>query len=356
MGLIGEVGRTQWKVRLVLIGITAFLWLGVTLHLFPIYWSIITSLKEPWEAYIFPPTWWPKEISISGYRILFLLGTGKSGLGDINLGGVGYPLIIYLKNTFIIVAGTMAIQIPVCIMVAYALSKLHSPRWNRILFLFLIGPLLVPMVANLIPMFLLISRFPFATKHIPNIPFTNIPFPYVSLKNSFWAIILPTGFSAFNTLLLKGFFDSIPDELINAARLDGASELGIIRRVILPLSKPVLAVVSYFTFSIAYNNFLWPLIVLREQKVPISVYMYRLIDAIMGYGGGIKGVTKETAADAARAASEGASVSWPSMLAQVGLGPNAIMAISLIQSIPVFIMFIIFREQLMKGIKLRGFK
>ena len=262
--------------------------------------------------------------------------------------------ILITKNTFIIVTGTMALQIPVCVMVAYALSKLHSHRWNRILFLILIGPLLVPMVANLIPTFLLISRFPFATKHIPNIPFTNIPFPYVSLKNSFWAIILPTGFSAFNTLLLKGFFDSIPDELVNAARLDGASELGIIRRIILPLSKPVLAVVTYFTFSIAYNNFLWPLIVLKAEKWPLSVFMYRLADEIARYSGA--GVTQEQMIAGANVGGVRGDASLAAIQAAAGLGPNAVMAISLIQSIPVFIMFIVFREQLMKGIKLRGFK
>jgi len=350
MALISKVGRKHWKARLLLSGITVFLWLGVILHLFPVYWSFITSLKEPWETYVFPPTWWPQRVSIISYKVLFLIGTAQRGLGMMS---IHYPLWAYLKNTLIIVAGTMALQIPVCVMVAYALSKLHSPLWNRLLFLYLIGPMLIPMVANLIPSFLLIARFPFATKHIPKIPFTDIQFPYISLKNTYWAIILPAGYSAFNTLLLKGFFDAIPDEMINAARLDGASELGIIRRIILPLSKPVLAVVSYFTFSAAYANFLWPLIVLREEKWPLSVYMYYLqkeiSESFLPAGvseGEIARVGAELELGHSRAYGYAAH----------GLGPNTIMAISIIQSIPVFIMFIIFREQLMKGIKLRGFR
>jgi len=348
MALISKVGRNQWRVRLLIISISGILWLGVALHLFPVYWSFITSLKSPWETYQFPPTWFPKKINIMGYKVLFLLGSGKLSLGFHDLSVA--PLGVHLKNTFIIVAGTMALQIPVCVMVAYALSKLHSPRWNRILFLYLIGPMLVSMVANLIPMFLLISHFPFATKYIPKIPFTNIPFPYISLKNSFWAIILPSGFSAFNTLLLKGFFDGIPDELINAARLDGASELGIIRRIIFPLSRPVLAVVSYFSFTQAYNNFLWPMIVLNDKKAPLSVYIKLLQDILTRLPN--RPMTQEAINTALATTSQDAAM----LMSKAGLGYNAVMAISIIQSIPVFIIFIIFREQLMKGIKLRGFK
>ena len=348
MPLISKIGRAHWKVRFLLLGIIACLWLGVALHLFPIYWSFITSLKEPWETYLFPPTWWPQKMNIIGYKVLFMIGTGK---WQYSLYIINYPLWIYLKNTSIIVLGIMAVQVPVCVMVAYALSKLHSPLWNRFLFLFLIGPMLIPMVANLIPSFLLITHFPFATRNIPKIPFTDIQFPYISLKNSYWAIILPASYSAFNTLLLKGFFDAIPDELINAARLDGSGELGIIRRIILPLSKPVLAVVGYFTFSAAYANFLWPLIVLREKKWPLSVYMYNLQKEISEYflPGGTSGDEI-----AQVGTSLGASRAYD--YAAKGLGANAIMAVSILQSIPVFIMFIIFREQLMKGIKLRGFK
>ena len=101
--------------------------------------------------------------------------------------------------------------------------------------------------------------------NIPKIPFTNLRFPSYNFINTYWAVILPAMFSAFNILLFKGFFDGIPNELINAARLDGASELSIFGRIILPLSKPVFAVVSYFTFSGAFNTFMWPLIVLKEK-------------------------------------------------------------------------------------------
>ncbi|MCD6318418.1 carbohydrate ABC transporter permease, partial [Candidatus Aerophobetes bacterium] len=192
--------------------------------------------------------------------------------------------------------------------------------------------MLIPYEISLIPTYLLLKHFPFASKSIPNIPFTNIPFPHHNFINTYWAVIFPALFSGFNFLLLKGHFDSIPDSLINAARLDGASEVGIFSRIILPLSKPVFAVVAYFTFSGIWNQFMWPLVVLtKEKSLPFSVYIYRLQMWIINCGGEYR---------------EGfPTLDW-----------NVTMAAAILQSIPVFIAFIIFREQLMKGIKLRGFK
>ena len=231
----------------------------------------------------------------------------------------------------------MALQIPISFLVGYSLSKLHKPTWNRILFLFFIGTMVVPYQISLIPTYLILKHFPFASRHVPNIPFTNIPFPTHNFLDSYWAVVLPGLMSGFNILLFKGFFDTIPDEIINAARLDGSSELGILRRIILPLSKPVLAVVSYFTFSGAWNQFLWPLIVLTKREIwPLSLAMYHMEQLLRYPTLGLD----------------------PSAIEELeyGYAWNGLMALAIVQSIPVFIMFIIFREQLMKGIKLRGFK
>ena len=190
----------------------------------------------------------------------------------------------------------------------------------------------------MIPLFLLLRYFPFAFKSIPNIPFTDIPFPHHNFLNTYWAVLLPALFRGFSFLLFKGHFDTIPGSLINAARLDGASETRIFSRIVLPLSKPVFAVVAYFTFSAAWNQFMWPLVVLTKEKMyPFSVYMYRLQSWVSSYGG-------------EAGALRNIDLKIPPM------DMNATMAAAIIQSIPVFIAFIIFREQLMKGIKLRGFK
>jgi len=333
MPLISKVGRDKLGVRALIIGITIFLWVGIFLHLFPVWWMWTTSVKMSAEIYKFPPTLWPKRPTFACYKLIFRISQEVGTLSFIQ-----YPVYVYFKNSLIMTGGIMLTQIPICALVAYALSKMHSPRWSRIIFLYCIGVMFVPSQISLIPSYLILRHFPFPTKHIPKIPFTNISFPYYNFLNSYWAVILPGMYSAFNVLLFKGFFDGIPDELINAARLDGASELGILRRIILPVSKPVLAVVAYFTFSGAWNSFMWPLIVIRDNKLqPMAVFIYNFQ----------QGLTTRTAVGESPELKR---------LAAAGIGINGLMAVSIIETIPVFIMFLVFREYLMTGIKLRGFK
>jgi len=330
MPLIPKVGRKKWRIRLLITGISGILWLGVVLHLFPVWWMFTSSIKPSQEVFIFPPTLWPKQPTFICYKMFFYLAESWSALQ--------YPIYVYFKNSIIMTGGIMIIQISTTALIGYALSKMFNAKWNRIIFLFCIGTLMIPGQISLVPSYLIIRHFPFPTMHVPKIPFTNIKFPSIGFLDTYWAVILPASYSAFNVLLFKGFFDGIPNELINAARLDGASEPSIFARIILPISKPIFAVVSYFTFAGAWNSFIWPLIVIQKNKLyPISVMMYRLQEDLTSRPlGGMTGTTKR--------------------LLEQGIGFNGLMAIGIIESIPVFIMFIIFREQLMTGIKLRGFK
>mgnify|MGYP001025654751 CR=1 FL=1 len=332
MPLISQVGRNHFKVRFLLGAITTLLWIGVSLHLFPVWWTFSTSITPYKEIYKIPPALFPRGATLACYKLIFTMFSGSVTITQ--------PFWVYIKNSGIMTGAIMAIQIPVTALAAYALSKLHDPKWSRLLFLVLVGIALVPYQVSMIPLYFLLRDFPFATGYVPKIPFTPIPFPHYNFINTYWAVILPGGYAAFNLLLFKGFFDGIPDELINAARIDGASEIGIFRRIIIPLSKPVFAVVAYMTFSSSWNQFLWPLIVLKKEKLmPIAVGLYRFQEEVNELANVIvpsdEGLLKRMAQ----------GYSW-----------NGVMAMSLIQSIPVFIMFIIFREQLMKGIKLRGFK
>lgn len=336
MPLIGEIGRKNWRVRIILSGITIFLWLGIVLHLFPVWWMLISSVKSINEVYQFPPSLFPLKPTLINYRILFLGGLGGTGDTNITYFLFQHSLFTFIKNTFIITAAVMFLRVFSTAFAGYALSKLASPRWSRIMFLFFIGTMLVPARTFIIPRFLLVRFFPF-TSRTATFPFTDFRLPSISLMNSYWGVILPMVYNGFAVLLFKGFFDGLPDELINAARLDGASEIGIFRRIILPLSRPVFAVVAYFSFTSVWNEFLWPFIVLRNmlEKQPLSVIMYRLESFI------------------------GQMINEPMGTAQGALpsmGMNTVMAMAIVQTIPSFIIFILFREQLMKGVKLRGLK
>ena len=323
--LIPKIGRKKRSVRIILIGITTFLWLGVVLHLFPFYWAIAVSVTPPADAYKLPPDFFPSHPDFLVYKSIF---------SDTFTLFMPFPLWVYIKNSFIMTGGIMAIQIPLMALVAYSLSKLISAKWSRIVFLFFIGIMFVPSSLTIISRYLLLRYFPFISKGAAK-------FPSYNFLDSYWSVILPATFSGFSVLLFKGFFDTIPNELLNAARLDGASEIGIFRRIVLPLSKSVFAVVCYFTFIGSWNNFLWPLIVLTKRKLyPLSLMIYNL----------------QTKLEASFRSEVGAESYMAGEALEMGYGYTALMAVAIIEAIPVFFMFIIFREQIMKGVRLRGFK
>ena len=203
---------------------------------------------------------------------------------------------------------------------------------------------MMPTALTLIPSFLLTRNWPFALPQVPPIPGTETPFPTVRIWDTPWAVILPLVFNAFNFLLFKGFFDTIPDSVIQAARVDGGSEFNIFRRIVLPMSIPVYAVAVWTMFAATWDQFLWPLIVLQTpEKMPMSVEIYQLIQKFERAG--------TTSAQAAAAQSR----QMQQMMA-AGLSWNGLMVLGMLQSLPVFVVFIVCREYLLKGIQIRGLK
>jgi len=200
---------------------------------------------------------------------------------------------------------------------------------------------MIPGKIAIVPRFLLLSHFPWPTRDVPDVPFTDLQFPAFSFVGTYWGVILPAAFSAFNFLLFKGFFDTLPTDLIEAARIDGAGELMTLRKIMLPLARPVLAVTGYFAFTGAWNDFLGPWIMLMSEqgKWPLSVALYKLQYFLMNWQ-----------------PSTGSMDPAAQRLLTSGIGFNALMAIAVIESIPMFIAFLIFREQLMKGIQISGLK
>jgi ABC-type glycerol-3-phosphate transport system permease component len=333
--LIPNVGRNRPQTRLALGAIAALLWLGVLLHLFPVAWMISASLKPTREIFNQPFRLWPDEPTIASYKLLF---TSVAGAGvDV----FRYPLVVYLKNSVVIAGLTVLLQIPITAMAAYAVSKLHAPRTARWLFFFFIGTLMIPGQIAIVPRFLLLSHFPWPTQQVPSVPFTDVAFPAVSFVGTYWGVILPAAFSAFNFLLFKGFFDTLPTDLIEAARIDGASEMATLRIVMLPLARPVVAVTTYFAFTAAWNEFLGPWIMLMSEqgKWPLAVVLYNLQYFLTGWQ-----------------PTEGSMDPAMQQLVSSGVGFNALMALSVVESIPMFIAFLVFREQLMKGIQISNLK
>jgi ABC-type glycerol-3-phosphate transport system permease component len=337
MSLFPTVGRKQFKMRLSWLLLGIFLWFGVFMHLVPFYIMISTSVKPAAEAMSIPPSLWPAHPTLAAWKlILHITDIAKSVLAQ--------PLSRYFLNSTLMTLGTMLLSIPVTSLAAYACSKLIKGKSAKSLFLFFIGTLMLPGIVSLIPSFLLTRNFPFPLPVAPNIPGTDIPFPTLRIWNTYWAVILPAGFSASNFLLFKGFFDGIPDSIINAARVDGGSEMNIFRRIILPMSIPVYAVVSYFQFGACWDSYLWPLVVIQDSKIaPLTLAIRRISDAF-----GSAGTTNPLTAF-------GASSQMADLINQ-GLSWNGLMVLGLLQAIPVFIFFIVAREYLLKGVKIQGLK
>jgi ABC-type sugar transport system, permease component len=225
----------QIVVHLILI-----IWLLISV--IPFLWMLSTSFKGPGEIFLFPPKWIPKNPTLKNYKDLFQqMNFGRPFLNSI---------IVSLSTTFLsVVLATMA---------GYGFAKFNFKNKN-VLFLIILGTVMVPGQITMIPVFLLLTK--------------------LNLLNTYWGLILPALANAFNIFFMRQFISGIPDELIEAAKMDGANEGWIFFKVILPLSKPAMAAITIFTFTGSWNNFLWPLIIATDES------MYTLPVAISVLGG-----------------------------------------------------------------------
>jgi len=196
----------------------------------PLAWMVAVSLMTPGEASAFPPPLVPARPTLANYRELF----AHAGMGRYLANSVGLSLAVTLVSlAFNVAAG-------------YAFAKLAfagRERWFKLL----LGALVIPSQVAMVPLFLLLKD--------------------LGLVNSYAGVIVPAMASIFGIFLVRQYALSIPDELIEAARIDGASEFTIFRVVVLPLLKPIVVTLAVFTLLGTWNDFMWPLIVLSDQAL-----------------------------------------------------------------------------------------
>ena len=186
------------------------------------------------------------------------LALGSNPLDWVNLytAWARFDIDLHMFNTIVIAAGAWLVQIIVATTAGYALSVLR-PRYRKAVTGIVLATLFVPSVVLLVPLYLTIL---------------DPPLLGTSLINSFWAVWLPAGANAFNVLLVQRFFDNLPREVFEAARMDGAGPFRLFWSVVLPMSKPILGVVSVFAIIASWKDFLWPMLVLPDPAVqPLSV-------------------------------------------------------------------------------------
>lgn len=220
-----------------------FLIIIAVVMILPFYWSVITSIRPNEEIFSIPIKWIPGKITFEHYIKAFTtVPFGRYFLNSSYLAIMGVVLNLFL--------GSLA---------GYAFAKL-SFRFKNQIFKVLLASLMVPGVITLIPSYIILKRFPLVGGNNLLGQGGN------GLINSFWAVILPGAAGAFAIFFMRQFFLTLPNDIGEAARIEGAGEFTIFWRVYLPLAKPALAALGILTFQSGWNLFLWPLIVLNDPE------------------------------------------------------------------------------------------
>jgi alpha-1,4-digalacturonate transport system permease protein len=251
--------------------------------LFPLFWMLTTALKPSYEVLSIPPKFFPSQI---------MLGNIKKALSMA-------PFDLYFRNSLIVTVSAVTITVFINLLAGFSFAK-YNFKGKRFLFMIVLSTLMIPLQITMVPNFIIMSK--------------------LNWLNTYQGLIIPQCAEAFGLFLSRQFLSEIPDELLEAARVDGATEFKIFRSIIIPSSKPLIAVLVIFTFMWRWNDFLWPLIVLSDRKY----YTVQLgLSMLQGLN----------------------YVNW-----------NDLMAASLIVTLPVVLVFILFQKYFVQGVTTTGLK
>jgi multiple sugar transport system permease protein len=213
--------------------------LGAT-SVLPLLWMLATSLKQTQAFYVFPPQLLPRHPTLANYRDFFHQGAWR-----------------FILNTVIVAGGVTIIVVGTSLMAGYALAKIPF-RGRNFLFSLLLSGLMIPWEITIIPLYIIVVK--------------------LGWINTYWGVILPLSATPLGIFIMRQFLHSIPSELIDAARLDGASEFAIFRQIIVPLCKPASAALATIIFLSAWGAFLWPLLAVSRnemQTLPVAIALFQ---------------------------------------------------------------------------------
>ncbi|KAA6216174.1 carbohydrate ABC transporter permease [Streptomyces filamentosus] len=274
-------GRAAYRASLALV-----LVLFTLVFLGPLYWLASSGLKDAQEVIQTPPTLVPGTFEPENYTRAWEV----------------MDLATLLLNTLYYAFGALAFQLVLDVAAAYSLSKLR-PILGKAILGMMLATLMIPATVLVVPQYLTVLDVPIVERNLLDSP---------------WAIWLPSVTNAFNIFLLKRFFDSIPKELLDAASMDGAGPLRILWAIVLPISRPILGVVSIFAVVGVWKDFLWPMLTLPDPaKQTLNVGIYSLSN---------------------------------------GVPVNVLIAALTIASLPTLLVFLLFQRNIMSGLTAGGLK
>jgi ABC-type glycerol-3-phosphate transport system permease component len=257
--------------------------LAAVLFAFPLYWMVASAVSPISELRAGDYGIWPRHFEF----------------GNFTRAWDRFPFGRWLLNSWVIAIASVALTVSINIICGYAFAKLRFPG-RDLLFLVIVSTLMIPIQVIMVPQFQIVAD--------------------LGWVDSYWGVIIPRAAEAFGIFFARQYFKGIPDELINAARVDGAGEWTIFRRIALPLAKPLIATLVIFTFMWRWNEFAWPLIVLKDTNVytlPIGLYF-------------LKG--------------------------QYATDVTALMAMGLVAIVPVALVFVLFQRAFIEGVLRSGMK
>ena len=291
------VRTIKWKDLLGKLIVYVLLTTGAVIFIAPWAWMVSASFQPIGEIFEWPPNWIPSTFTLQNYA-KFLTAEG---------------FFRWVLNSGFLAVVVLLVQMFFNSLAAYSFAKRKFPGRDG-LFLLMLGTLMIPGQLFLIPNYLILLRSPlFGGNNLLGVGGHG-------MLDSFWGIIIPYSFSVWSVFFMRQYMKSIPDDLLDAARMDGASEFTIYSKVVLPLCGPVLAAQAIFTFTFVWNDFFWPLIVtsspeLRTLQLGLALFI-------------LKNKTV-----------------W-----------DIVFAGSVISTLPVLLIFIFFQKYFIRGIALTGMK
>jgi multiple sugar transport system permease protein len=239
---------TAAKTQHLLGRIVLYVLLAVAALIFfvPLYWVVIASFKTPQELRAVPPTWWPQTFTLANYPEVWSAEFAR-----------------YFLNSFIYAGGTTLVVVFTSSLIGYVLVKDPS-RFGNMVFWIILAASMVPFVTYLLPLFKILIRVQ---------QWTGVP-----TVNTYWGMILPWIVFPFGVFLMRQAMVSVPGDLLDAARMDGANEFGIYWRIVLPLVRHNLAALAIIVFIFKYDDLLWPLVVAqRTEMYPVTVGLVEFV-------------------------------------------------------------------------------
>ena len=279
----GRMGMDKRKYFLMKTAIFVFMLAAALVALFPFYWMFVTAVKPVDEIWAFPPKLWPSKFIWSN----FTTALSRAPFGT------------YFKNSFIVTLLSTTITVCINLLAGFAFAK-YQFKFKEFLFLIVLSTLMIPLQVTMIPVFIIASK--------------------LGIRNTLWGVIIQPCAEALGLFMARQFISDIPDDLLEAGRIDGATEFTIFTKIIVPNVKPLISVLVIFTVMWRWNDLQWPLIMLSSDKY----YTVQL------------GLSNLNGAQ---------YVNW-----------NDMMAASLISVLPVIIVFLIFQKEFVQGVASSGIK